>query len=230
MSRPILIQTSDPIRYASMLAATSSTARAFCKRHGLEYRSFVGIKAGQFSWHSTYNRIHMIAELAAEGHNGWVLYLDADAYICDFNFQISEYLTKNDGYALVAVRINSTADYWNVNAGVLFLNLGHHLGRRIVSELVDRFAAATRAPQFEEDRWPDTDLWLDDQSLLHLTLLEHPEWESFIKYEPQSLMNSLHATFIRHHLRAMTTDINERLKLIEADVKSVLRPIFDRNH
>jgi len=219
--RPVLIQTSDAIKYAPMLAVTSSTAREFCRRHGLEYRQFVGIKAGRFPWHSTYNRIHMLAELLAGGHQGWVLYLDADAYICDLDFPIADYLAENQRYAMVAVRINSTAEYWDVNAGVLFLNFGHRLSGQMMSELLDRFAEAVKAPQFEEDRWPDTSLWLDDQSLLHSALMQHPEWEEFIKYEPQSLMNSLHASFIRHHLRAMTEDLGERLKLIEFDVKLV---------
>jgi hypothetical protein len=158
-----------------------------------------------------------------------VLYLDADAYVYDLDFPITEYLTKNDHYAMVAVRINSTAEYWDVNAGVIFLNLGHRLGRRMVSELVDRFAEASQAPQFGEDQWPDTDLWLDDQSLLHAALVGNPDWQEFIKYEPQTLMNSLHASFIRHHLRAMTADLDERLRSIEAEVDHALRSVADRS-
>lgn len=226
--KAILIQTSDAVEYAPILTATARTASEFCRRHRLEYRHFVGIKVGQFPWHSTYNRIHMLAELLAEGHQGWVLYLDADAYVCDLDFPITEYLAANDRYAMVAVRINSEAEYWDVNAGVLFLNFGHRLGRQIVSELLDRFAEAIQAPQFGENRWPDTSLWLDDQSLLHTTLVRHPEWQEFIRYEPQSLMNSLHASFIRHHLRAMTEDLDERLKLIETDVELALRSVTDR--
>lgn len=228
MIKPVLMQTSDAIRYAPMLAVTSATAREFCRRHELEYRQFVGIKFGEFPWHSTYNRIHMLSELLAEGYRGWALYLDADAYISDLDFPIIEYLAANDRYAMVAVRINSEAEYWDINAGVLFLNFGHRLGEQIVRELLERFAAAIRAPQFQEDQWPDTRLWLDDQSLLHATLLEHPEWQELIRYEPQSLMNSLHASFIRHHLRAMTEDLDERLSLIKSDVELSLRSVASR--
>jgi hypothetical protein len=227
--KAVLLQTSDAAKYAPMLAATSRTAREFCRRHELEYRHFIGIKAGQFAWHSTYNRIHMMAELLAEGHRGWVLYLDADAYVCDLDFPITEYLKENDRFAMVAVRINAAAEYWNINAGVLFVNFGHTLGQRIVSELTERFVEAAQVPQFNTDQWPDTALWLDDQSLLHTTLVKNPDWQEFIRYEPQTLMNSLHASFIRHHLRAMTPDLDERLKLIQAEVDCTLGSRMDQD-
>lgn len=225
--RAILIQTSDAVKYAPILAATSRTISRFCRGHDLEYRHFTGIKCGYFPWHSTYNRIVMMKELLEEGHRGWVLYLDADAYIYDLDFPIADYLDQNDHFAMVAVRINPTAEYWDVNAGVIFMNLGHPLGRRIVAQLVERLADATRAPQFVENRWPDTDLWLDDQSLLHTTLIEDPGLQEFIRYEPQTLMNSLHASFIRHHLRAMTPDLADRLRAIEAEVDHVMRSSGD---
>jgi hypothetical protein len=225
--RAILIQTSDAVEYAAILAATSRTVLEFCRRHDLEYRNFTGIKCGYLPWHSTYNRIVMMKELLEEGHLGWVLYLDADAYVCNLDFPVADYLEENDRFAMVAVRINSTAEYWDINAGVIFMNLGHPLGRRIVAELVERLAAATRAPQFIENQWPDTDLWLDDQSLLHTTLIENPDWQAFVRYESQTFMNSLHASFIRHHLRAMTPDLADRLRSIEAEVDLVLRSSAD---
>lgn len=206
-----------------MLAATSRTAREFCRRHGLAYRQFTGLKYGTFAWHSTYNRIHMMKELLEEGHHGWVLYLDADAYIFDLDFPIIEYLKENDRFAMIAVLATVAAEYWDINAGVVFLNLGHPLGQRIVAELVERFAAAAQAPQFAESHWPDIDLLLDDQGLLNRTLIENSGWRKSIRYEPDSLMNSLHGSFIRHHLRAATPDLAKRLESIQTDVDRVLR-------
>jgi hypothetical protein len=218
----VLIQTSDAVEYAPMLVATSRTTREFSRRHGLEYRQFVGIKFGQFPWHSTYNRIHMLAELLAERHRGWVLYLDADAYIYDLDFPVVQYLTENDQFAAIAVRANSTAEYWDINAGVLFLNFGHHIGRRVATELAERFDLASRTPQFGEAQWPEPSLLLDDQGLLNSTLIENPNWQDSIKYESQTLMNSLHASFVRHHLRAMTPDLAARLKSIQIEVDEAL--------
>ena len=220
--RAVLIQTSDAVAYAPMLAATSRTTREFSRRHGMEYRQFVGIKFGQFPWHSTYNRIHMMAELLAEGHRGWVLYLDADAYIYNLDFPVTEYLKDNDSFAAIAVRANSTAEYWDINAGVLFLNFGRDVGRRIAMGLTERFGGASRTPQFTESGWPDPDLLLDDQGLLNSTLIENPAWQEAIKYEPQTLMNSLHASFVRHHLRAITPDLAARLRSIQAEVDEAL--------
>lgn len=221
--KPILLQTSDPLEYAPFLAATSRTASEFCRRQSIEYRQFTGIKRGCFPWHSTYNRITMMQELLEEGHRDWVIYLDADAYVVDLNFPISDYLMKNDKRALIAARINSTAPYWNINAGVLFINLAHAIGRQLIAELADKFAVVMEKRQFKKNEWPYSELRLDDQGLLQTVLMEYPEWEEFIRYEPQTLINSLHASFIRHHLRAMTPDPVDRLRLIEAAVDEIMR-------
>jgi hypothetical protein len=227
--KPILLQTSDPVEYAPFLAATSRTAAEFCRRQGIEYRHFTGIKRGYFPWHSTYNRITMLKELLEEGHRGWVIYLDADAYVVDLDFPIYNYLAENKKFALVAARINSTAPYWNINAGILFINLAHAIGRQLIAELVEKFAAVMEKRQFKKNEWPYSELRLDDQGLLQTTLMENPDWEEFIRYEPQTLINSLDASFIRHHLRAMTPDLTDRLRLIEAEVDQIMRRSADKN-
>jgi hypothetical protein len=227
--KTVLIQTSDAVEYAPFLAATSRTIIEFCRRHGIEYRHFTGIKHGYFPWHSTYNRITMMKELLEEGHRDWVIYLDADAYVVDLDFPISDYLAENGNFALVAARINSTAPYWNINAGVMFINFAHAIGQQLVAELVEKFAVVTEKRQFKKNEWPYSELRLDDQGLLQTTLMENPDWERFIRYEPQSLINSLDASFIRHHLRAMTPDLTERLRSIEAEVDQVLGPSGEEN-
>jgi hypothetical protein len=220
--KAVLIQTSDAVEYAPMLEATSRTTSEFCLRHGLEYRPFTGLKCGKFSWHSTYNRIHMMQELLDEGYRGWVLYLDADAYINDLDFPVGEYLKDNQRFAMVAVLASLTAKYWDINAGVVFLNFGHPLGQEIVTELVRRFATAALTPEFAGSDWPDIDLLLDDQGLLNRILIDNPSWEESIRYESDSLMNSIHASFIRHHLRASTPNLVKRVEAIRADVDRIL--------
>src|SRR3981081_758524 len=223
--KDVLIQTCDPVEYATILEATSRTTREFCHRQDLKYRSFIGVKRGHWPWHSTYNRLHMLKELLDEGHRGWVLYLDADAYISDLDFPIAEFLKARTQSALIGVRANSTAEYWDINAGVLFVNFKHHLAEAIVLDLIKRHEKASQTLEFLETRWPDPDLRLDDQSLLHSALLENPDWQTSLRHEPQSLMNSMHASFIRHHLRAMTPAICERIKSIQTEVEDVLRGV-----
>jgi hypothetical protein len=227
--KAILLQTSDPVEYAPFLAATSRTTSEFCRRQGIEYRQFTGIKRGSFPWHSTYNRITMMQELLEEGHRGWVIYLDADAYVVDLDFPISDYLIGNIEFAMIAARINSTAPYWNINAGVLFINLTHAIGRQLVAELVEKLTAVTEKRQFKKNEWPYSELRLDDQGLLQTILMENPEWEEFIKYEPQTLINSLDASFVRHHLRAMTPDLADRLRLVEAAVDQIMQRSDEAN-
>jgi hypothetical protein len=88
--KPILIQTSDSNRYAKMLDVTSANTKMFCVRHGLDHLIFKGLKRGRWDWHSMFNRIYIFDELIREGRDGWALYLDADAYIVDFDFPIKE--------------------------------------------------------------------------------------------------------------------------------------------
>jgi hypothetical protein len=165
----------------------------------------------------------MMKELMDEGHEGWVLYLDADAYVHDLDFPIVEYLVTNNQAAMIAVRTHSCAEYWDINAGVLFLNFGHPVARAIVRDLIERLTRATQTPEFLANEWPDPDIVLDDQSLLQKILIENPRWQEGVRYEPQTMMNSLHATFIRHHLRAMTSTLSERIKSIQAEVDEVFR-------
>jgi lipopolysaccharide biosynthesis glycosyltransferase len=218
----ILIQTSDPVEYAAMLEATSRTTREFCRRHGLEYRNFIGVKQGLWPWHSTYNRLHMMKELLDENHRGWVLYLDADAYIYDLEFSIAEYLEINKQSAMIAVRANSSAEYWDINAGVLLINFDNCLARTIVRDLIRRLEQASQGTEFFLNKWPAPDLLMDDQGILNCAFIENPGWQSAVHYEFQSLMNSMHASFIRHHLRAVTPDLSERIKSIQAEVEYIL--------
>jgi hypothetical protein len=220
--KAVLIQTSDPVEYAVMLASTSRTTREFCRRHGLEYRDFVGIKNGFWAWHSTYNRIHMMNELLEEGYGGWLLYLDADAYVFDLEFPIAEYLAAHQQSAMIGVRASAAAEYWDINAGVLFLNLNHSLARTIVQDMNRRLEEAVRGSDFLSDTWPALDLLMDDQGILNCALIQNPEWQSAVHYEHQSLMNSMHASFIRHRLRSNSPDASERLKLIQAEVEDVM--------
>ena len=77
----VLLQTSDAHVYAQMLQETARVNKVYCTRHGLEYQGFIGIKRGFHSWQATFNRISLLVELQQAGDTGWVIYLDADAYV-----------------------------------------------------------------------------------------------------------------------------------------------------
>ncbi|MFT4117227.1 hypothetical protein [Bradyrhizobium sp.] len=217
-----VLQTSDQSDYLPIFNATSRTAREFCRRQALAYEGFVGVKRGLWSWHSTYNRIYMIKELLDGGYNGWLIYMDADAYIHNLDFPIAGYLATYQTLAGIFVRVSGLAPYWDVNAGVFLLNAGHPLTRKLVETWIAGHESVFARQEFLTDAWPDIDLRIDDQGLLNEMLIANPEWQFSLHYESQALINSMHASFLRHHMRAHTPDLAQRTTAIAGDVEDIL--------
>jgi hypothetical protein len=220
MMKPFLIQTSDKSVYAEMLDVTSRNISTFCRRHDLCYRVFKGLKCGQWDWHSCFNRIYMFDELIAEGHDGWVIYIDADAFIVDLNFPIRQYLDSKSDRAGIVVHSSATPAHWDINDGVMFLNLRIPTAKLIVRDWIRRHEEI-----FEETEYlsPDRPTYFGDQRLLQHVLRENPNWFDTLHVETQDLMNSMHASFIRHHIREFTSDFSCRLSKIRQDVDNVMK-------
>jgi len=85
-SELLIWQTSDREKYWPMLRETSRTIQEYCRRHPVNHESYIGIKKGVWPWQATHNRIYKLNELIESDYKGWFLYIDADAYIADFNF------------------------------------------------------------------------------------------------------------------------------------------------
>ncbi|MBU3076980.1 hypothetical protein [Sphingomonas quercus] len=215
----ILFQTADPVRYREMLEATSRTAIEFCRRHGHGYESYVGIKRGVHPWQATFNRMFQYQELVARGFRGWGLYLDADAYVHDLDFNLAGYLADKLDRAAVLVPSGDTPDMpWNINAGVTLVNLGHPLGRDLVARWLALYQAKSDGWIAGTAQWPEDD---NDQYMLFSLLRDHVELREAVHYESRDLINSDHARFIRQKLRAYLPDQAERtraLKLITDEV------------
>ena len=215
----IVCQTADPFRYAPMLAATAPNLIEYCRRHGLAYESFVGIKRGFWNWQATFNRIIMLKELVARGFTGWAVYVDADAYVRDLDFDLPAYLREHRACGAIFARSGISDDAWDVNAGVALVNCGHPAGRH----LVERWAAAFEAvPDDVLKQMPD---WCgtDDQTMLHAILRDQPEIAAAVRVETMDLLNSAHARFVRQRLRAQFSTFDDRLQTIREEVDAVMR-------
>ena len=111
-----------------MLDVTSVSVRAFCALNGYEYESFRGLKFGRRPQDATYNRIALLNEAIDAGFDGWLAFLDTDAFIVDLRFDLDAYLRRHDDRALVLrPSAPGAQDAWRVNAGVLFVNARHPL-------------------------------------------------------------------------------------------------------
>ncbi|MFC0303600.1 methyltransferase domain-containing protein [Rhizorhabdus histidinilytica] len=216
----LFLQTADAEHYAPMLAITAAGVREYCRRHGFGYESFLGVKRGFHPWQATFNRIPMLEELVARGFTGWAVYLDADAYIQDLDFDLAAYLADKGDRAAIFATSGVTGEHWDVNAGVALINLGHPLGR----ELVARWSAAFAGHSDETLR--DATEWMgagNDQDLLHKILERDEAIARAVLVEPMSLLNGPQARFIRQQLRTLGPTLEARTEALANAVSAVLR-------
>jgi hypothetical protein len=168
----------------------------------------------------------MFDELIAEGHDGWVIYIDADAFIVDLNFPIRQYLDSKSDRAGIVVHSGATPARWDINSGVMILNLRNPTAKLIVRDWIRRHEEI-----FEETEYLSSDrpTYFGDQRLLQQVLRENPNWFDTLHVETQDLMNSMHASFIRHHIREITPDFSCRVSKLRQDVDNVMKR-FSADH
>ena len=216
----IVLQTADADRYAPMLAITAPNVREYCRRHGLGYESFVGVKRGFHAWQATFNRIPMLVELIERGFAGWALYLDADAWIQDLDFDLAAYLADKSDRAAIFAETGVTDAAWDVNAGVALINLGHPLGRELVGQWAAGFAAHS------DEALRAGEIWFDegnDQDLLHQILRRDRAIADAVLIERISFINGPFARFIRQQLRTLSPSFGARLDDLSKAVADVFR-------
>lgn len=116
----VLLQTSDAhSRHFDMLNLTSQTVRAYCELHDFHQSVFVVLKRGSRTWHATYNRIDLLCELVDSKYRGWVLYMDADAWIADLSVDLVRDTVRNISsclfsYCFATSPPRSPLDPWRV--------------------------------------------------------------------------------------------------------------------
>jgi hypothetical protein len=216
----IFTQTSDANRYYQMLLATARTVREFCRRHGHGYENYVGIKRGVHGWQAAFNRIFQMQELIERGHAGWVIHMDADAYIQDLDFDLTTYLSTKADRAGVLMTIPGSEHPWSLNSGVMMVNLGHVEARRMVGLWMDAFMALDNDWLVRSDRMLDYD---NDQEMLYKVLCREPAIRDAMHYEGADFMSVSDSRFIRQYLTAYTTDLPERIAIIERLTNEVLK-------
>jgi hypothetical protein len=214
--RVLMLQTSDTDIYAPMLAIGERANRAYCESQGFEYRSFVGLKRGHYSWHATYNRIPLIKEIMDEGYRGWVLYLDADAYVRDLAFDIRQIISWRSE-PLIADTAGRD-DYWAINAGVFLLNLGDPRGRKIAATWHADFMAISDDDLVKARRWYSI---ASDQGLLHNLLRRDVAYRNAVRRAPPQLLNYHNGTFVRQYLREFGP-FSKRVAVMEQDIAEIL--------
>lgn len=219
----LFYQTASGPIYEEMLRVTAPVHRDYCRANRADYVAFVGVRRGHHPWQATFNRIEALHDLLAADFRGWFVYVDADAVVCQPGFDLRRYLGKRAGAALIAApAAGAKSAHWDINAGILFLNLGHELGR----EIARRWHAATHAVVDDAllrdaiAPWqplPDGRDFPDDQHLLQMELMRDPVLSAATLLETEGLFNRPSGRFIRQFTRKLGSP-EERLALLRESV------------
>lgn len=218
MQQILMYQTADADVYREMIEATSVVNSAYCDRQGISYNKYIGIKRGYHPWQACFNRIMMLNELKEQGYQGWVFYIDADAFIYDLSFDIHSYLDKVQE-AFIAAPGGMTGHWWDINDGVFLINLGTEAGCEITRLWHKSFMRETDFALRDSPKWQDV---ASDQPRLHNLLQANPSLRQALRHEPREFLNHHDATFVRQVLRSNASSFEERVKRIKKEVNEVI--------
>lgn len=215
----VFTQTADAEKYLEMVLATSRTARRYCASHGFDYECYLGIKRGYWPWQASFNRIYMLEELIRRGRHDWAVYLDADAYVADLDFDLPAYLEPRSEFAAILTPSKATDHWWDINDGVMLLNLRHPKAAGLVEAWRMAFEAIPDATLREQTNWSNP----DDQEMIQWFLRDNEaEMRSVVELAPATLINTLNASFIRQFVRAHAPDLKSRTEAVKIYVDEVL--------
>lgn len=213
--RVTFIQTCDGSKYYPLLQEGRKANEIFALRNKFKYECFIGIKRGYFPWHACFNRIVMLQDMIRAGYRGWVFYLDADAYIYDQSFNLTQYLERHSDKAFIAAVGGMTGHRWDINDGVFLINLGHPDAREIVHKWHDHFLGTPEDALRAAEHWEDVP---SDQPRLHEILRNDPRLMDAMLVEDRGLFNEYKSTFVRQALRGRGLSIDERLEIMRLDL------------
>jgi hypothetical protein len=215
----VFLQTADPVRYKRMMDATARTVIEYCRRHGCAYENYVGVKRGYYPWHATFNRMFQLHELVSRGFRGWAVYLDADAYVHDLDFDLAAYLRQRSHRAGIMTTIPGQPNPWCINAGILLFNLGQELGRELAQRWLDRYLSIDDVRLRAMEVWDDGD---SDQSMLFELLQDNLHLREAVEYDDGRVFNAHDAQFLRQLLRSLSPDFETRTRELEALTDSIV--------
>jgi hypothetical protein len=171
------------------------------------------VKHGGDPWHATFNRIDLLYDEIQKGYRGWILYLDADAYVFDVAFDSRSYLDSRRDHGLIALPVGTKIPTWNINAGILFFNASNPSARSIIIRWKIVFDLYRYTFLYYSVRMAKI---VNDQSLLHLVLRTSPRLLESVYFENRA------STFVRQLLRAYYPDLALRVQTMERLVQEAL--------
>jgi hypothetical protein len=214
-----LLQTADAEQYLPMLEATTVVNQIYCARHHVSYSQFIGIKRGFHPWHACFNRILLIKEMIDSGFNGWLFYLDADAFVADLSYDV-RYLISEIAKPIIMAPGGLTGEHWDVNDGVMLIDLANESARDLVLAWHRDFMAISEETLRTHARWDGS--LEGDQERLHRILQEKEHFKNCIGMADRYLFNDHKGSFVRQILRSNAVTWEERLVRVRKETADIL--------
>jgi hypothetical protein len=107
--------------------------------------------------------------MVREGFRGWVIYMDADAYIANPDFDLRTFLIERNHYSVIAAP--GGPEEWCVNAGILLLNLSSEFTRALIAKWNKKFHSQVGRERLLTAETPWQTGLKNDQELLHQVLM-----------------------------------------------------------
>lgn len=215
----VLLQSADPVAYAEMLDQSAIANKAYAARHGFGYSLYLGIRRGYFPWHACFNRILILKEMIASGYQGWVFYLDADAYVYDLDFDLRAFLDTAAGTSMVMRPGGESGLVWDINDGAFLIDLSNPAAQRIIDLWHTNFMATTDDELKVAEEWEAVP---SDQPRLQRILAENADLAASLKIVDPQFFNDYQSTFLRQAFRGHGFSIEERIAMIKKDVDVIL--------
>jgi hypothetical protein len=205
-----IIQSHDADIYCHLGNLTYETILKYCRKNNLPSEKYIGIKKGLHPWHACFNRVYILKEMVDRGCKGWVLYMDTDSWVNDYDFKLKEYLEDKTEYAAIFSQAHD--HWWCINNGVFLINLDHPKSRFMIDLWLNKINSS-----WIHNMNQKTFGHLHDQVLLHAVLKEFFSKEDFF-FESYKLFNSSYSSFIRTALLAGHPVMESRISHVKAQI------------
>jgi hypothetical protein len=153
-------------KYTALLETARPIHKAYAAKWKYDFVTFQGVLMGCLDWHSTFTKIGILMLAMREGYD-YLLLMDADAIIVDFDIPIPQ-LLPGDPKTMMIMAQRVTEPGWDINAGVLAFSLKHPNLPQVVKEWYTR--SMKRLRKSAKSKYADIVGNCEDQNTLHITL------------------------------------------------------------
>lgn len=230
-----IIQTADANSiYKRIFDVTSVINKHYCDRHGYDYGSYIGVIHGCHSWHAAFNRIYMIQQEASKDaaiRADWLVYMDTDAIVEDFDVKIEDIVTSDDTNATKCMLFctgSDTEHLHDINDGVILVNLQHPALVHVTNMWRAMYESIMTPDILAKSSLPWSvsagKMILDDQCFMSMIInvykAFHKANDLFRVYRGAEKNKFNYAGFIKQILRA-TGDNETRLEIVQREAERI---------